>query len=346
MSGNLAYLSFGPPRGYRERVGEHQVVVVACNDAELIEIGGVTSAFGLANDSDLTPALPYRVVLASPGGRPIRCRSGLVVHSQRQLERIREAPDTLIVVGGGPGIEKAADDPLVVAHVRRIARHARRVASVCTGAAILAAAGLLNGRRATTHWIYADRLAQRYPEVNVDPAPIYIRDGNVTTSAGITSGIDLTLALIQEDRGADVARQVARMLVTYLQRPGHQAQMSMFTSPEPSTSALVRRVIDHIATHPEDDLTIPTLAALAGVSGRHLTRLFRAEMGVTPGRYVRRARVQAAATMLTSTTQPGATIARRCGFGSSEALRQAFVAIYGVSPVRYRGTLSASRPFA
>jgi transcriptional regulator GlxA family with amidase domain len=325
-------------------VGEHLVVMVACDDAELIEMGAISSAFGLANDSDPT-AVPYRVVLASPGGRPIRSRSGLVVQSQRELERIREAPDTLVVVGGGPGIEKAADDPLVVAHVRRIARHTGRVASVCTGAAILAAAGLLDGRRSTTHWYYADRLAQRHPEVLVDPAPIYIRDGDVTTAAGITSAIDLTLAFIEEDRGADVARQVARMLVSYLQRPGDQAQMSMFISPEPSADALVRRVTDHVAAHLADDLSTTTLAAVAGVSTRHLTRLFRAEVGMTPGRYVRRVRVEAAATMLTSTTQPGATIARRCGFGSSEALRQAFVAMYGTSPARYRDTLSASRAF-
>jgi transcriptional regulator GlxA family with amidase domain len=229
--------------------------------------------------------------------------------------------------------------------VRRIARNTGRVASVCTGAAILAAAGLLDGRRSTTHWAYADRLAERHPEVIVDPVPIYIRDGAVTTAAGITSAIDLTLAFIEEDRGADVARQVARMLVTYLKRPGDQAQVSMFISPEPSADALVRRVTDHVAAHLADDLSTTTLAAVAGVSARHLTRLFRAEVGMTPGRYVRRARVEAAATMLTSTTQPGAVIVRRCGFGSSEALRQAFVATYGTSPARYRDTLSASRPF-
>jgi transcriptional regulator GlxA family with amidase domain len=329
---------------YRVQVGKRLVLVVACDDAELIEIGSISSGFGLANDSDTSAAALYEVVLASPGGRPIRCRSGLVLPSQRQLERIRETPDTLVVVGGGPGIENAAGNPVVVAHVRRLARAARRVASVCTGAAILAAAGLLDGKRATTHWIYAERLAHRHPETIVDPAPLYIRDGDVTTAAGITSAIDLTLAFIEEDRGADVARQVARMLVTYLQRPGDQAQMSMFVANEPSAGAVVRRVAGHVAARLGDDLSATSLAAVAGVSERHLNRLFRAEVGMTPGRYVRRARLEAAATMLTSSTRPAATIARSCGFRSPETFRQAFVATYGVSPAQYRDTLSASRP--
>jgi transcriptional regulator GlxA family with amidase domain len=197
---------------------------------------------------------------------------------------------------------------------------------------------LLDGRRATTHWGYAGRLAARYPTVTVDPRPIYIRDGNVVTAAGVTSALDLALALIEEDHGPDIARRVARELVTYLQRPGNQAQVSMFVATPPPEHGLVRRVADHVASHLDADLTTTTLAAMAGVSTRHLTRLFVEDVGQTPGRYVRQARTEAAAQLLASSPLPVARVARRCGFGSPETLRQAFIARYGTSPSRYRAT--------
>lgn len=225
-------------------------------------------------------------------------------------------------------------------HVRRLAEVSRRVASVCTGATILAAAGLLRGRRATTHWRYTDRLAARDPEVIVDPSPIYIRDGNVSTAAGVTSALDLTLAFVEEDHGPELARSVARGLVTYLQRPGNQAQMSMFVAAPPPGHGLVRHVVDHVTGNLDGDLSTATLAAAAAVSERHLTRLFLEHLGQTPGRFVRQARTEAAANLLASTTLPIAAVASRCGFGSAETLRQAFVARYGIPPSRYRATQS------
>ncbi|MFD6425295.1 GlxA family transcriptional regulator [Streptomyces sp. NPDC060198] len=317
---------------------ERVVVLVGYEEAELLDIACVTTSLTTANRLGARPA--YDVSVATPGGRAITCDSGLTLRGRRSLERLRGPLDTLIV-SGGFGHEAAADNPRIVGHVRRLAKESRRVASVCTGATVLAAAGLLNGRRATTHWRYAEQLACAYPEVTVDPAPLFVRDGSVSTAAGVTSALDLTLAFIEEDHGAELARSVARGLVTYLQRPGNQAQMSMFTAAPALTNSLVRRVVDHIAGHLAGDLTATALAAEAGVSERHLTRLFIEHLGKAPGRFVRDARTEAAAHLLASTSMPVAGVAARCGFRTAETLRQAFVSRYGTPPSRYRATQSA-----
>ncbi|MEV4367336.1 helix-turn-helix domain-containing protein [Nonomuraea sp. NPDC049637] len=316
-----------------------RVVVVAYEAAELLDIACVSSTLENANWHGAAPY--YQVRLATPGGHPVTTAGALVLQAQLALERITGPLDTLIV-SGGTGHVDAAANPLVVGHVRRLARESRRVASVCTGAYVLAAAGLLDGRRATTHWREAADMAARYPRVTVDPAPIFVRDGEVATSAGVTAAIDLTLALVEEDNGAELARTVARGMVTYLQRPGNQAQMSMFVSPPAPADGLVRRVVEHISANLAADLTAATLAAAAGVSERHLTRLFLRHLGQTPGRFVRRARTEGAAQLLASTSLPMSAIAVRCGFGTAETLRQAFVDRYGIPPSRYRLTQSSA----
>ncbi|HEY7486052.1 MAG TPA: helix-turn-helix domain-containing protein [Streptosporangiaceae bacterium] len=308
------------------------IVVVGYDDAQLLDIACVTSTLDSANWG---ARRAYRVRLATPGGRPITCTGGLRLQGQESLERFTGPLDTLIV-SGGLGFQKAADDPRFVGHVRRLAAESRRVASVCTGAAILAAAGLLDGKRAATHWMWADEIAARYPKVTIDPDPIYIRDGKVATSAGVTSALDLALSFIEEDHGPELARGVAQMMVTYLQRPGNQAQMSMFVAADPPENGLVRRVTDHVTAHLDADLCTSALASRAGVSDRHLTRLFLEHLGQTPGRYVRQARTEAAAHLLATTSLPVASVARRCGFGTAETLRQAFVDRYGIPPSRYR----------
>jgi transcriptional regulator GlxA family with amidase domain len=322
-------------------VDARSVLVVGYPGAELLDIACVTTTLDVANRAGASPE--YLVRTLSPGGAAIACQSGLSVHSQGALERHRGPVHTLIV-SGGLGHEAAAADAHIVAHVRRLARDSARVASVCTGASVLAAAGLLDGRRATTHWIWARRLAARYPAAHIDPAPIYVRDGNVATSAGVTSALDLTLAFVEEDHGPELARQVARGLVTYLQRPGNQAQMSMFVAAPAPEHQLVRELVELIGQAPNADLGVATLAARAGVSERHLTRLFRTHLGQPPGRYVRAARAEAAAQLIASSRLPLARVAARCGFSSAEALRQAFVDRYGVAPSRYRAThASATR---
>ncbi|MEV6963953.1 GlxA family transcriptional regulator [Hamadaea sp. NPDC051192] len=314
---------------------ERVVVTVAYDHAELLDIACVTTTLGMANQ--LGARIPYRQLIATPAGRPIELHSGLALTGQQPLERLVGPVHTLIV-SGGLGHERAAADTRLVGHVRRLAKLSKRVASVCTGAHVLAAAGLLDGRRATTHWGFAAQLAARFPKVTVDPDPIYIRDGDMCTAAGVTSALDLTLAFIEEDHGSDVARTVSRHLVTYLQRPGNQAQMSIFTAAPPPGHDVVRRLADHVASSLDGDLSSATLAAYAGVSERHLARLFVEHLGQTPGRYVRQVRIEAAANLLTSTKLPVAAVARRCGFGSAETLRLAFAQRYGTTPAAFRAT--------
>ncbi|MET8155031.1 GlxA family transcriptional regulator [Sphaerisporangium sp. NPDC005289] len=316
-------------------------VIVGYDAAELLDIACVVAALECANWYGAAPY--YKVRLATPGARPIDCGPTVTLQPGEILERITGPIDTLLV-SGGSGSQDAAGNRLILGHVRRLAAESRRVASVCTGTWILAAAGLLDGRRTTTHWRWAAELAAAHPEVRVDADPIFIRDGNVYTSAGVTSALDLTLALIEEDNGPELARVVARQLVTYLQRPGNQAQMSVFTAPPPPSDGLVRKVVDHITAHLSADLAVATLAAHAGVSERHLTRLFLRHLGQPPGRFVRQARVEAAAHLLTSTTLPMAAVAGRCGLGTAESLRQAFLDRYGVSPSHYRRTQSRAAP--
>ncbi len=320
-----------------------RVLVVGYHAAELLDIACVTTALTVANY--LHGEEIYRVVLATPGGRPIHTGSGLVLQAQDKLERVTGPLDTL-VVSGGIGYVKAMDDRRLVAHVRRLAGESRRVAAVCTGAGLLAAAGLLDGRRAATHWDHATLLTARFPRVRWDGDPIFITDGPFCTSAGVTSALDLTLSFIESDVGADVAREVARQLVTYLQRPGNQAQMSMFTAAPAARNSLVQATIDHVAGHLADDLSAAVLAERAGVSERHLTRLFLREVEVTPGRFVRRARTEAAAHLLTTTDLTMEAVASRCGFGTPETLRQAFQSRYGVSPSHYRTTQARCAPLA
>lgn len=317
---------------YRQVVQTRSVLVIGYDGAELLDIACVTSTLVAAGT--VAGGKPYDVWLLTPGGRAITCATGLRLAAEGALEHHRGAVDTL-VVSGGFGAAPAVDDQHLVAHVRRLAGRATRVASVCTGAGILAAAGLLDGRRATTHWGYAGELARRFPAVQVDPDPIYVRDGPILTSAGVTAALDLTLALVGEDLGGAVAREVARALVTYLQRPGNQAQISMHVAaPAPSDPAL-REVVDHIDGCLDGDLTTPALASRAGVSARHLRRIFRAHLDQSPARYVRRVRAEAAAQLLASTSLPLARVARRCGFGSTESLRTAFLEVHGVPPSRF-----------
>lgn len=323
-----------------------QVIVVGYEGAELLDIASVTSAFVMAQYlGALDP--PYQVRLASLGGRPVRCATGLTVGAQASLDRLTARIDTL-VISGGLGFADAAHNPRLVAHIRRLAGISRRVASVCTGAGVLAAAGLLDGRRATTHWQYADQIAAEFPRVRFDPSPIFVRDGPVITSAGVTAALDLSLALIEDDHGAEVARRLSRYLVTYLQRPGNQAQMSMFTAPPAPDSMIIRSLVDHIASHLDADLSVPALARHAGISERQLARLFLRDLGKSPAQYVRTVRLEAAARLLASGTTPVTAIARRCGFGTPESLRQAFVTWYGMPPSRYRalfaGGSSADQP--
>jgi len=308
-------------------------VVVGYDRCELLDIACVTSVLDAANRLGADPA--YEVVLATLRGAPIWCDSGLEVTAQARLERVGPVLDTLVVSGGLGHLEAAADKHLLH-HVRRLAATARRVSSVCTGASVLAAAELLNGRRATTHWNYATDLAERYPAVDVDAAPVYVRDGNVATSGGVTAALDLTLAFIEEDHGRELARRVAMGLVTYLQRPGSQEQMSFYLRAPRSAHDTVSKVVNHVAANLDGDLSPAALARVVSLSERHLGRLLTEHLGQSPGRLVKQARLDAAAHLLATSVMPVGNVAAVTGFRSTEALRQAFLAQHGTSPMRYR----------
>ncbi|MEU9074997.1 GlxA family transcriptional regulator [Kitasatospora sp. NPDC048538] len=308
------------------------VLVVLYDGVQSLDVTGPLEVFAGAGAAAGRPGA-YRLTTASPGGAPVRSRSGLRLLPDADLAGAGPA-DTLLVPGGAE-----ADDPgraALVARIRELAEGAERVASVCTGAFLLAEAGLLAGRRATTHWAYCDTLARRFPDVRVDPEPIHVRDGPVATSAGVTAGIDLALALVEEDLGRDAALLIARHLVVFLRRPGNQAQFSTQLAAQVAARDPLREVQRWIAEHPEDDLSVEALARRSALSPRHFARAFAAEVGVTPGRYVDRVRLEAARRRLEDTADGIEEVARSCGYGTPEAMRRAFVRALAVAPTEYR----------
>ena len=252
-------------------------------------------------------------------------------------------PDTLLVPGGS-GVDRARRDGALVAWVRATAARSRRLATVCSGALLAAEAGLLDGRRVTTHWARAAMLADEYPSIEVDPDPIYLRDGDVWTSAGVTAGIDLALALVEEDLGTDVSQLIARWLVMFLHRPGGQTQFATPVWVPRSGRSPVREAQARVESAPDGDHRVVVLAAGASMSERHFTRVFTAEVGESPSRFVERVRIEAARRELESTRDTLEAIAGRCGFGTSETLRRAFHRRLHTSPDAYRHRFAARAP--
>jgi transcriptional regulator GlxA family with amidase domain len=267
--------------------------------------------------------------------------SGITITPSRAIADVKTPVDTF-VVAGGDGVYPLLEDTELVAAVRRTAPRARRVASVCTGAFLLAEAGLLDGRRVTTHWARCRRLARTFPELDVDPDPIFVRDGDVYTSAGVTAGIDLCLALVEEDHGRDLALSVARQLVVFLKRPGGQAQFSSHLSTQLAERDGLAEVQGWVADHLDEDLSVASLAERAAMSPRHFARLFRAETGVTPARFVEHARVEQARRRLEESSAGVEEIAHDCGFGTPETMRRAFLRSLWVAPAEYRQRFRAT----
>jgi transcriptional regulator GlxA family with amidase domain len=274
----------------------------------------------------------YQVRTATLDGAPVRTSSGLLLTPDSALPAA-SAPHTLLVPGGS-GTRRA--DPRLTDWLREAAPRAQRVVSVCTGAFLLAEAGLLEGRRATTHWAWCDALARRFPAIEVDPEPIFVRDGNVTTSAGVTAGIDLALALVEEDIGRDVALAIARHLVVFLRRPGNQTQFSAQLAAQTAQRQPLREVQRWIDDHPGDDLSVEALARRVRLSARHFARAFQAEVGCPPGRYVDRVRLESARRLLEDGDDGVEEISRACGYGTPEAMRRAFIRTLGTAPAEYR----------
>jgi len=312
------------------------VVIVAFPGFQSLDAVGPFEVFAGATRASGVLGRPggYGVVLCSSGGGPVRSESGLDLGTGPLPEA--GAPIDTVVLAGGKGVSSARGDEGLVSWIAAVAPRCRRVATVCTGAFLAAEAGLLEGRRVTTHWARADQLATEFPSLEVDPDPIYVRDGKYWTSAGVTAGIDLALALVQEDLGVEVAQTVARWMVMFLHRPGGQTQFASPVWVPRAERSTVRVVQSLVEAAPGGDHRVPTLAAAAGMSVRHFTRVFTAEVGETPGRFVERVRLEAARRELEATTDTLDVVAARCGLGTAETLRRVFQRRLSVAPDFYR----------
>jgi transcriptional regulator GlxA family with amidase domain len=315
-----------------------EIAFLVFPDFQILDLTGPLEVFSQA-ERRVPGRYRLRTLAFAPG--PVVSSSGLAVCAEA-AEPFAGA-DTLIVVGGR-GTDAVSADPAYPAWIKAASGRVRRVASVCNGAFLLAEAGLLAGRRVTTHWSRAADLAAGYPSVEVDPDPIFVRDGAVSTSAGVTSGIDLALALVEEDRGAAEARAVARRLVVFVQRPGGQRQFSVQLTAQRPAREPIRELLAHIAEHPDADLSVPALAARVGLSERQFLRVFPAETGHSPAGYVEATRVEAACRLLETTADGLERIARICGFGTLRTLQRSFQRVLAVAPHEYRERFTRTGP--
>ena len=309
-----------------------RVVIVAFPGVQTLDVTGPAEVLRAAT---LIKPPGYEVTVVAPRRDPLRT-STVSLMPDRCLDEMDAGPIDTLIVAGGTGTRVAEDDERLIGWLREAARRSRRVTSVCTGAFLLARAGLLDGRRATTHWASCADLAARYPAVAVEPDPIFVRDGNLATSAGVTAGMDLALALVEEDLGRQTALDAARWLVLFLQRPGGQAQFSAQLAAQTADRAPLRELQTWIPDHLSEDLTVPALARRACMSDRNFARAFRRETGLTPGAYVEAARVERARIALETGDLPVEEVALQCGFGTVETMRRAFRRQLGVSPAEYR----------
>ena len=317
------------------------VCILLYPGVQSLDVTGPYEVFAGANQYRRARGKPpvYAVTLAARRPGIVRTESGLELHTAARFSA-RGRVDTLIIPGGS-GSALVEQDAAVLAAIRRQASTARRIAGVCTGAFVLAAAGLLDGRRATTHWASCRELARRYPRIQVDPDPIYVHDGSIYTSAGVTAGIDLALALVEADHGRDLALTIARWLVLFLRRPANQRQFSTQLRAQVADRDTLRGVQGYLADHLGDDLNVARLARLATMSERNFARAFRTEIGVTPARYVVQLRLEAARQLLEDSGRSVEHIARECGFGTPETLRRVFLRELKTVPREYRRRFQA-----
>jgi transcriptional regulator GlxA family with amidase domain len=309
-----------------------RVVIATFDSAQILDVTGPLEVFSSA--SRHVEGVQYETQVVTARGGPVRASCGLEFAST-PITSVACPVDTLMVAGGS-GVDAAVLDQDLLQHVRRLALDARRVTSVCTGAFVLAAAGLLEGRRATTHWAACDGLAVTYPNVTVDADAIYVQDGNVWTSAGITAGIDLALALVAADHGGQAATRIARQLVVYLQRSGGQAQFSVILAGQSADSRPVRDLLSWVRDHLTEDLSVPALARHVNLSERQFTRVFKAQVGITAADHVETVRVESACRLLETTNSSIEHVARACGFGTPETMNRTFRRRLNTTPGAHR----------
>jgi transcriptional regulator GlxA family with amidase domain len=319
----------------RATLGEtRRVVMLGPSPVTMLDIVGPLEVFSIANQlSGVLPA-PYSIEMVAAGTKDIVGTSGLLLRTATTCHRVRAKVDTLLIAGG-EGARKL-DDPRALAWIRTVAKTARRVGSICTGVFLLAKAGVLKDQRVTTHWAWADELRRLYPKLRVDADPVWIRDGKIYTSAGITTGMDLALELVAEDLGRSFALRVARHMVLFLHRPGGQAQFSVLLAKQTSETKPFHDLGIWMIENLHRNLSIEALALRVGMSPRNFCRVFAREHKVTPGYYVQRLRLEAARRQLEQTSRGLKEIALDCGFGTDEAMRCTFLRLLRTTPGSYR----------
>lgn len=311
---------------------DRRIVIVASPGAQILDVTGPLEVFSTA--SRFLPSVSYRTQVVSSRGGSVVASCGLQF-ATTAIASVRYPVDT-VVVAGGPETDLCNRDEQLLAQLRRLSRTSRRMTSVCSGAFLLAAAGLLDDRRATTHWRLCADLAHEFPRVTVDADAIFVNDGNVWTSAGVTAGIDLALALVADDHGAPSAADVARQLVVYLRRSGGQAQFSALLAAQALDSEPVRDLLSWMPDHLDDDLSVAALARRLNLSERQFRRVFKAEVGVTPAEHVENVRLEAACRLLETTQSPIGHVARICGFGAVETMNRTFRRRLNTTPGEHR----------
>jgi transcriptional regulator GlxA family with amidase domain len=324
------------------------MAMVGFDGIQILDVTGPIEVFSLASrllfENGHAAVPPYEVILVAREAGPLRSSSGVSLVASRALHEL--GPVDTLLVSGGAGVHEALRDEVLVTWLGQQAALARRFGSVCTGALLLAEAGLLAGRRVATHWAYTDRLAALAPDARIEPDAIYVRDQRLWTSAGVTAGMDMALAMVEEDLGRTLALDVARQLVMYLKRPGGQSQYSApLAAQAVNDDARFQALVAWIIDHPEQELSVTALAARTGMSPRHFSRCFREETGLTPAKFIERVRFEAAQRLLLDSDGALERVAARCGFGSTETLRRVFIRHLGIGPGAYRlGMAREARP--
>jgi transcriptional regulator GlxA family with amidase domain len=315
------------------------VAILVFPGVQSLDVSGPLDVFAEANRF-LPPEQHYRIEVLGTQEGLMACSNGMPLAAHRHYARSDDAYD-LLLMAGGPSLPGAPRDDALCTWLADAAARARRFGSICNGAFLLARAGLLEGRNVATHWNDAPALAAQFPGVRVDADSIYLRDGELYTSAGVTAGIDLSLYLLAQDHGADVALSVAKRLVVFTQRRGGQSQFSPYLTPQLEQSSPVAQVQQHVRDHLDADLTVEELARRVSMSARNFARVFVRDAGMTPAEFIERARVDAARVMLESSDLPLKTVAFRCGFGNANHLRQVFQKRLGLTARQYRSNFGA-----
>ncbi len=328
---------------YRHTV--RTIGIVAFPGVEVLDITGPLEVFAFANfclqEQGLSKKPVYLFEVIAEKSGPVTTMSGLQIVAQKQYSEISKRIDTLVIPGGAD-LESLLNDTVLIDWIRHMAPRVRRLASICSGAFFLAESGLLDNRHATTHWQYCARLARDYPAVTVEPNKIFVRDDFISTSGGITSGIDLALAMVEEDWGDELALLVARYLVVYLKRPGGQSQFSTYLTNEATDRNDLRGLQAWIMEHPTEDLRINVLAERMSMSPRNFARIFLAETSVTPAKFVEMVRIDAARHYLINSSLPIKSVTEKSGFRDAETMRRAFIRKLGVNPQNYRARFARS----